>query len=309
MKLHCGCACHKGICGWGYKQRVCFTTQVIKLCIHWTADWVGLRCHVDTWRCEKSLTNARNEAVISLLSSPQPNHYTDYTIPTPSTDSPEINSGFCEVIFYQCKGHRIVQIRKWITQYNKVITSHIPQMTMNRYKSIQPPYAVLQISRQHSSSVHTHTCLSNTGVNVTTVTTILYHKSYKLSILYPWKWTETFTVRSQWLSYDRAGAHNVLYTNPQKNMRGIQSRPLRGHGKGPLLPVYWPGNWACSTVYTDIQNSGMTNSVASNIHSTTKYYMLCHSPLTPVMFQFVGVTKYVFFKPKISFSDTLYFAY
>ena len=36
--------------------------------------------------------------------------------------------------------------------------------------------------------------------------------------------------------------------------------------------------------------------------------MLCHSPLMPVMFKFVGVTKYVFFKPKISFSYTLYIA-
>jgi len=32
------------------------------------------------------------------------------------------------------------------------------------------------------------------------------------------------------------------------------------------------------------------HSVASSIHSTTKYYMLCHSPLMPVTFQFVGVT-------------------
>ena len=161
-----------------------------------------------------------------------------------------------------------------------------------------------------SSSVHTHTCLGNTGVNVATVTIILYHKSYKLSIHYPWKWTQTFMVRSQWLSYDRAGTHNVLYTNPHKNLGGIQSRPLGGHGEGTPLPVYWPGNWACSTVYADTQNSGITNSITVLLQdSTTKCYMLCYSPLMPVMFQFVGVTKYVFFKPKISLSDTLYFAH
>lgn len=98
--------------------------------------------------------------------------------------------------------------------------------------------------KTYSSSVHTHTCLGNTGVTVATVTTILYHKSYKLSIHYPWKWTQTFMVRSQWLSYDRAGTHNVIYTNSYKNLGVIQSRPLGGHVKGLPLPVYWPGNCA-----------------------------------------------------------------
>jgi len=27
-KLHCSCACHKGKCGSGCRQGVCFTTQV-----------------------------------------------------------------------------------------------------------------------------------------------------------------------------------------------------------------------------------------------------------------------------------------
>jgi len=46
-KLCCRCACHKGIWGSGCRQGVSFTTQVIKPCIHWRADWVGLRCSVD----------------------------------------------------------------------------------------------------------------------------------------------------------------------------------------------------------------------------------------------------------------------
>lgn len=79
---------------------------------------------------------------------------------------------------------------------------------------------------------------------------------------FTWKWTQTFTVRSQWLSYDIAGTHNVLYTNPQKNMGDIQSRPLGGQ-------VYWPGNWACSTVYTDTQNTGMTNSITVLLQAFT----------------------------------------